>query len=127
MTPSWVMVARCRRSSGDTIPNCLGKLGETRGRTRIAADGHPTGAPGATGVVRRRAEFRGGVRSSGVPGTPYLTAWVNSGKSGRKRCQEPKNDFLASMYTNSVPDTLSRGRNRATERSKSYLCPLDTP
>src|SRR5271157_1686228 len=24
-----------------------------------------------------------------------------------KRCQEPNNDFLASMYTKSVPDTLS--------------------
>jgi len=28
-------------SSGDTIPNCLGELGEIRERTDIAADGHP--------------------------------------------------------------------------------------
>ena len=41
-------------SSGDTIPNCLGGLGEIRERTGIAADGHPVGAPGATGVERLR-------------------------------------------------------------------------
>ena len=41
-------------SSGDTIPNCLGELGEIRGagRTGIAADGHPAGTPGATDVER---------------------------------------------------------------------------
>ena len=26
---------------------------------------------------------------------------------GSKRCQEPKNDFLASIYPKPVPDTLS--------------------
>jgi hypothetical protein len=42
------------RSFGDTIPNCLGELGEIRERTGIAADDHPAGAPGATGVERLR-------------------------------------------------------------------------
>jgi len=31
---------------GDTIPNCLGELGEIGEGTGIAADGHPAGAPG---------------------------------------------------------------------------------
>ena len=31
------------RSSGDTIPKCLGELGEIRERTGIAADGHQAG------------------------------------------------------------------------------------
>ncbi len=33
--------------------------------------------------------------------------WVATARAGRKRCREPKNDFLASMYPKSVPDTLS--------------------
>ena len=45
---------RNRQSSGDTIPNCLGKLGEIRERTGIAAVGHPAGTLGATGVERLR-------------------------------------------------------------------------
>ncbi len=41
-------------SSGDTIPNCLGEFREIRERRGIAVDGHPAGAPGATGVERLR-------------------------------------------------------------------------
>ena len=73
-------------SSGDTIPNCLGELGEIRERTGIAADGHPAGAPGATGVERLRPQEN-----------------VQRGK----RCQEPKYDLLASICPKWVPDTLS--------------------
>ncbi len=46
-----------RRSSGDTIPNCLGKfqeIRESKQRTGIAPYGHPAGTPGATGVERLR-------------------------------------------------------------------------
>jgi hypothetical protein len=42
------------RSSGDTIPNCLGELGEIRERTGIPADGPPAGTSGAPGVERLR-------------------------------------------------------------------------
>ena len=45
-------------------PNCLGELGEIRERTGIAADGHPAGAPGATGVERLRPR-ENGLRSNG--------------------------------------------------------------
>ena len=43
------------RSSGDTIPNCLGEfreIRESKQRTGIAPYGHPAGTPGATGVER---------------------------------------------------------------------------
>ena len=56
-------------------------------------------------VVKFFRLLRGFVLPGLVPGTPYLTAWANSG--GRKKCQEPKNDFLASMCPKWVPDTLS--------------------
>ena len=39
-------------SSGDTILNCLGELGEIRERAGIAADGQPAGTPGTGGVER---------------------------------------------------------------------------
>ena len=41
---------------GDSIPNCLGELGEIRERTGIAADGHPAAAPEAVGVERLRPQ-----------------------------------------------------------------------
>ena len=56
-----------RRSSGYTIPNCLGEfreIRESKQRTGIAADGHPAGAPGATGVERLRPR-ENGLRSNG--------------------------------------------------------------
>ncbi len=40
-------------SSGDTIPNCLGKFREIKERTGITAYGHPAGTPEQTGVKRR--------------------------------------------------------------------------
>jgi hypothetical protein len=45
------------RSSGDTIPNCLGEfreIRESKQRTGMAPYGHPAGTPGATGVQRLR-------------------------------------------------------------------------
>ena len=48
-----------RRSSGDTIPNCLGELGEIRERTGIASDGHPAGTSGPLGVERLRPHANG--------------------------------------------------------------------
>src|SRR5271157_3881185 len=47
------------RSSGDTIPNCLGELAEIRDskeRTGIAADGHRASTRGVTGVERLRPQ-----------------------------------------------------------------------
>ena len=56
-------------------------------------------------VVKFFRLLRGFVLPGLVPGTPYLTAWANSGEG--KKCQESKNDFLASMCPKWVPDPLS--------------------
>ena len=40
------------RSSGDTIPNCLGEFREIKERTGIVTFGHPAGTPEQTGVER---------------------------------------------------------------------------
>jgi len=50
------------RSFGDTMPDCLGELGEIREskeRTGIAADGHQASTPGVTGVERLRPRENG--------------------------------------------------------------------
>jgi len=59
-------------SSADTIPNCLGEfreIRESKQRTGIAADGHPAGAPGATGVERLRPRENGQGSDGGEQGT----------------------------------------------------------
>jgi len=38
-----------------------------------------------SGIVIVHGDATGVDESFGVPGTPYLTAWANSGKSGRER------------------------------------------
>src|SRR5208283_2355269 len=52
-----------------------------------------------------------------------------SGKKGaEKGVGNRKTTFLHQCTRNRfLTPYLPRGRNRATERSKSYLCPLDTP
>src|SRR5271166_7036465 len=48
--PLLVRLADLARSSVDTIPDCLGVFREIKNRTAIAAYGHRTGTPEATGV-----------------------------------------------------------------------------
>ena len=54
-------------SSGDTIPNCLGELGEIRERTGIAADGLRQARlePLALSVSGRERMFNGWAAASG--------------------------------------------------------------
>jgi hypothetical protein len=53
-----------------------------------------------------------------------MLAWliVKGGKGGMKKCQEPKNDFLASMCPKWVPDTLSGSFAR-----QSLMFPFPSP
>ena len=57
-------------------------------------------------------EFRLWVASSAFSASVDMLAWhiVKGGKGAMRRCQEPKNDFLASMCPKWVPDTLSAHR-----------------
>ena len=60
------------RSSGDTIPNCLGEfreIRESKQRTGIAPYGHPAGTLGATGVERLRPRESGQGSDGGEQGT----------------------------------------------------------
>jgi len=54
--PSRIFLAGFQTAGVPVTPylTALGELGEIRERTGIAADGHPAGAPGATGVERLR-------------------------------------------------------------------------
>jgi hypothetical protein len=101
-----------------------------RGLQEPGESARARGSPGRLGVTRRVDEH-------------LLDVNVHLAKERRrnraavalvnvtKRCQEPKNDYLASMYPKSVPDTLvvlgARRRLSGPHTSRSLVRPSSRP